>query len=222
MSDIFYRLAARAGDLVPRARPQIAPRHAKRAPPPVEDVEIERPYAPTQSAPQRAQAAFDPRQLARETATPKIEPPPLAQAPVAPPVTPREEAKPVSSETPRPTPAIVERTLERPVQSRFERTHTIERAPVAAPPPPMRAPDLAALRPSEAKRGEAETQGHFAQSASAQRTPDLSEASSEAIHVSIGRIEVRAVSAPPRTPPERRKHAPMGLDEYLRRRNEAS
>jgi hypothetical protein len=42
-----------------------------------------------------------------------------------------------------------------------------------------------------------------------------------AIHVSIGRVEVRAVTAPPRpSAPERRAAARLSLEQYLRERNE--
>jgi hypothetical protein len=40
------------------------------------------------------------------------------------------------------------------------------------------------------------------------------------VHVSIGRIEVRAVQPPDAKPRERAKSAVMSLDEYLRSRRE--
>jgi hypothetical protein len=223
VSDIFSRLAALARDIAPRARPQLPPRYPNRAPPPVEDVEVETPYVPARSSPPRKQAVLDPwPPLARENATPRAEPPPLPQAPAAPSVAPREEIERASTEPLRPPISIGERTPERHVESRFEHTHIIERPPAAAP-PPMRAPDVAALRLPEGKRAEIEAPARFARNASAARSQETDESASEAVHVSIGRIEVRAVSAPPPPAPrERPKPTPMGLDEYLRRRNEAS
>jgi hypothetical protein len=225
MSDVFSRLVARAWDTEARVRPQIAPRYAPRtASLPVEEIAVER-EAPSavESDPldeARAVTARPTRSdtvLARETPEAR----PSVRSDERPAPAPRVDAEPPTRRDT--SPLTLERTIERIFASSVERTHVVEAvAPVAAPPPQLRAADAAVLRPPEADRRpiEASVAGPRAP-AGATATRAATQVPSESIHVSIGRIDVRATPAPAvATPHARPRQAPLALDDYLRRRNE--
>jgi hypothetical protein len=192
--------------------------------PPVEDMEVETPYAASAPTSPRAQAAVDaPPPITQPAPSSRTNVPPALRASPTPPRAPTRELERISPEASQPPPSIVERTLERRLELQMERTHVVERSPVAAPPPKISAADVAAIRPPESRRSEIETAVRFIGDRRAARDRDIADAAPDAVHISIGRIDVRAIGAPaPRSPPERAKPAPMGLDEYLRRRNGAS
>jgi hypothetical protein len=116
--------------------------------------------------------------------------------------------------------ASVERTVERVVESLVERTHVVETRAVAAPPTPLRESDAAILRPAEPKRAGVEVSPRMSGQRLLVAAHDTPGPLNDAIQVSIGRIDVRATTtAPPAAARARPTHAPLGLDEYLRRRN---
>ncbi len=226
MTDVFTRLVSRAWDTQPRVRPQLAPRFAPRtAAFPLEEIEQEvgaprgepldrvEPRAPIVPSMPRETPQFEERRhLQAADVAPDAKfspsPPPLDAA-----VLEERDA----------TPLTLERTIERIFQSSVERTRVVDAAPpVLAPPPSLRPVDVAILRPSEPRRASVDVPPLRPRAS----TPlsDSSQSSTKShdpIHVSIGRIDVRATAAPARVAPASRpKVGPVPLDEYLRRRNE--
>ncbi|HEY8086967.1 MAG TPA: hypothetical protein VIF09_03960 [Polyangiaceae bacterium] len=227
MSDVFTRLVDRALDRAPRARPRLAPRFGRpSAGLPIEepDAKVEAPAVeatstPPRSAPVREErpALEVPREV-RGVATPGGR---TAAGAPEPPIerVPRIERE-VGPEA-RPAASSFEHNMEQVVHSVVERTRLVEAGPLAAPATPLRSADAAALRPTEG-RTTAPTMGER-RVASRQEAiaRDSRDATSDAIQVSIGRIDVRAVgAAPAAAAPPKPRVAPMGLDEYLRRRSE--
>ena len=228
MSGVFSRLVDRALDRAPRARPQLAPRFGRRAgvlPLEEPDLEVEspspspHPAALPLQAPVRERPAVSARREGPTDAAPRAEP--RANVPAAP----GERASSVEEHVRGPGQQVVstvERSFEHVVQSVVDHTHLVETRPLATPPVALRSTDVAALRPAEPRatsRGPAEPPSAASIDPARSRTPEAVEP--EAIHVTIGRIDVRATPAvAPVSVPSRARPAPMGLDEYLRRRNE--
>ena len=225
MSDVFSRLADRALERTPRARPRITPRYASPAGPlPVEEVEVEAearpttplrglegpgvPVAPRPEAPREANVSPAPRRDA---------PPDETQAGLGRTVIVEREA-PSRAQGPS---SAAERSVERVLASVLERTHFVEAPAVAAPPVPLRPADAAALRPPESRHAPADPPRLASIAGSTEVRVEPQQGAAESIQVTIGRIDVRATrTAAPVAPPQRPRPAPMGLDEYLRRRNE--
>jgi hypothetical protein len=225
MSDVFSRLAARARDLGPRARPQIAPRFARRtASLPIEEAEVEAPLVETGPPLRREAPTFEtPLRPPAPRETPVGVVPPLLVLPIQPAAALRREIAKDASDQPEPALPSVKRTVERVVESIVERRHYVETRPLAAPPVLLRAADAAALRPAEPRRAALDASPRITAQQRVSARYETAEGSPEAIRVSIGRIDVRAtMAAPLPVAPAKPRHTPMGLDEYLRRRNEPS
>ena len=225
MSDLFARLVSRAWDTGPRVRPQITPRFAPRAASfPVEEIvqEIEG------SAPREGRAKDvsegSPPPPAPPAVRPELSLPSVlrsaeAERPPAPPAPRANEPPP-----PSPPPLTLERTLEHIFATTVERMHLIGPPAPALAPPAIRPADLAVLRPAEGERTappRTEIRGAVAPR-SITGSPPPAPSAPEPIQITIGRIDVRAIpTTAPRAPaPSKPTHAPLALDEYLRRRNE--
>jgi hypothetical protein len=230
MSDVFSRLVDRALDRAPRARPQISPRFARRpAALPLEapDREVESfdELEVGPSVPRSAPASFEdqsPREAPRDPRPVHGPRPPGRNAPA---VSAPDRVIAVEREVHAPAPAsgsTAEHTVERVERSVVEHTRFVDARPLAAPPVPLRPADAAALRPVEPRAAAPSSPDRGTAAGAHSVVRETTEtAPPEAIHVSIGRIDVRATpAASPVAAPARSRPAPMGLDEYLRRRNE--
>jgi hypothetical protein len=229
MSDHLTSLVLRAWDAAPRARPPIAPLFSSR---PVADIE-EREVAIDASPPRTASPAMAPgRSPAREAITPAGNEP-SHLAPVAQPVLSRvpapasarpEVVHPVTAPiVAHPPPAVA------PVAPPSPRETPIA-APIALPPPALREADRAALR-AHAVAAAPRNAPHASSPGPAGRPalavpPAATLSGVEPIHVSIGRIDVRATSAPVPTAFNARAREPaprepaLSLEDYLRQRQE--
>ncbi len=225
MSDVFTRLVSRAWDAEPRVRPQIASRFAPRPPAlPVEEREVEVAWAGAPNERQEPTMANAPWTNDAPDPLRVDSPRPAAPVPLE---DPPRRARVEASEPPArsPPPVTLERTLERIFGPPVERTRVVETAPapVAAPPPSLRAADVARLRPAAPSRPDATASAAARPpGAAVERALAQPPAGLPPIHVSIGRIDVRAtaVAAAPAAPARSGRHTPLGLDDYLRRRTE--
>jgi hypothetical protein len=226
---------------VEAARPDAAA-PVQAAPPAVAEVRHyweppERPSAapvPGQAAEPAQPAAPPPRGVAPEDAAEPSRPVPTALPP---------QPAPARDATPPPAPATVQATQDRgrhddtppaPVRpasvQRPRDDLTVRTVPVtarAASMPPNLAPPPADLPPPgltspPARSGAREIVPQVARARPAPPQPVAAPRQEETtVHVSIGRIEVRAVQPPPEARPrEPAKSAVMSLDEYLRSRRE--
>ena len=229
MSDVFSRLVARARDDAPRVRPVIAPRFAPRtAPLPLEELDVEVEARQVRGAQHDATPRTDRERSSTSDAVDAPAPPttlqvererPSVSAAAASPRTPAAADDPF-----QPAPLTLERTIERIFQTRSERVEeALAPRPVAAPPPPLHPADLAVLRPAEpstsaTRRDPSSAPREDAAPLAVSPRPDHEP---EAIRISIGRIDVRAISpSPALVASPRPRSLPLGLDDYLRRRNE--
>ncbi len=169
-----------------------------------------------------------------------VAPPPAiarAEKPRPPPAPPEPET-PRSQEIPRAEPAsqraraepVGTRIKQHSVERRFEtlvREHTVQRVreiiPSGQPPPrsPAPPPEQASRREPPARQNPAPLAPAPAsrRAAISQRaTPAPAPAPEPVVHVTIGRVEVRAVQAPASKPTARPREPRMGLDDYLARR----
>lgn len=201
MTDYLSGLAARALGVANVVRPRPV---ARFEPPPVEELEpssmSERPR-PVHRAVERPSAAAEPARTspAREPVVAmRREAGPASFAPASP----VEPVRPARSVLPEPPPPRPNR------ESTAPRAERAETAPAA--------PKIAAevsRHPATPTRRETRREAYASLRAAAAPEPP-------AVHVTIGRIEVRAVAPPVPTPARRtpRHPAPLALDEYLEQR----
>ncbi|MGN2250116.1 hypothetical protein ACFWZ1_08600 [Frateuria sp. GZRe14] len=154
--------------------------------------------------------------------------------------------RPTSIEPPAATVAVIERRPYRaeeqpkeptphrnaaaaPPQARAREAHAVSVDPIAPPRPQPRRGSL--LPPTSpvfaAPRAGAPVQPRGSRFDAARSRPELADsgrggASEPVIHVSIGRLEVRALPAAPASRPRRDEPRPGSLDDYLRQRGKAS
>lgn len=203
----------------PSGRLALEPQHMPRSAPPEAAAPLrlrprpETPASQPASAPHSKQPSVVNEPPA--TAAAALRPPPVQPQPTSPP--PREQVRDASR-----APTVVEQTLLQPVVERITETSRQAATPprTATPTSPPEMPDARAaadvLRPAPQVEASGVVQSPVVRAGRQAATP--TPAASPTIHVTIGRVEVRASS--PAEPARRTRPQPpvMSLDEYLEQR----
>jgi hypothetical protein len=204
MGDFLQQLAERALGVAPAVRPRPASRFE---PLPVE--ELEAPRGPSPRLPVH-RGDGPPAAVQVAGPEPSRQPSPAAEA--------ASGSRDSVGAAAKPPPA-------RPARSPAPREAARPETATREAPTPSGAPDRAIGRPGDVARTEREREGTAVRmpvrrrAARAASVPEAHGSEPPPVHVTIDRIEVRAVApSPPRPSAKARRPAPLSLDEYLEQR----